>query len=221
MQKKYNKIRFRAGKKAEYLSLLKTEITKIENESTEDREFSREEQRQRFLENEIHKTSLKMMEADMVRKKYDIILDMLKQERLGYITQIESLEETCKTQQTDVTRLENEYKEACEFRDDARAELKEKEVGYLNEGKDRERSLVETKRAMRDRKDLFKSVDHLLMGSDASSKHDESSTMSDVRDGEKVFFNKSSLAFNHHKFRFMVKNLTKACTKSLRKHFQE
>ena len=32
----------------------------------------------RFLENEIHKTSLKMMEGDMVRKKYDVILDMLK-----------------------------------------------------------------------------------------------------------------------------------------------
>jgi hypothetical protein len=35
----------------------------------------------RFLENEIHKTSLKMMEADMVRKKYDVILEMLKKER--------------------------------------------------------------------------------------------------------------------------------------------
>ena len=40
-----------------------------------------EEQRQRFLENEIHKTSLKMMESDMVKKKYQIIHDMLKKVR--------------------------------------------------------------------------------------------------------------------------------------------
>ena len=32
----------------------------------------------RFLENEIHKTNLKMMEAVMVRKKYDFIKDLLK-----------------------------------------------------------------------------------------------------------------------------------------------
>jgi hypothetical protein len=37
----------------------------------------------RVLENEIHKTSLKMMEADMVRKKYDVILEMLKKETLS------------------------------------------------------------------------------------------------------------------------------------------
>ena len=179
LQKKYNKIRYRAGKKAEYLSILKSEVNKMESETCETREITKEEQRQRFLENEIHKTSLKMMEADMVRKKYDIILDMLKQERMGYITQIESLENICKGQSKDVSRLEGEYKEACEFRDEARADLKEKEVDYASEGKDREKSLIETKRAMKDRKDLFKSVDHLLMGSVASSKHDGSSNMSD------------------------------------------
>ena len=186
MQKKYNKIRFKAGKKAEYLSVLKSEISKLDDVKAT--ELTKEEQRQRFLENEIHKTSLKMMEADMVKKKYDIILDMLKQERMGYITQIESLENNCKTQLKDVTRLEKEYKEACEFRDEARAELKDKEVDYINEGKEREKLLVDTKRAMKNRKDMFQSVDHLLMGSVASSKHDGSSTISDsaLRDGERV-----------------------------------
>ena len=74
------------------------EAGRVEAELGEPREFTREEQRQRFLENEIHKTTLvhtvqqypfhsqcflyqKMMEADMVRKKYDIILDMLRQVR--------------------------------------------------------------------------------------------------------------------------------------------
>ena len=179
LQKIYNRIRFRSAKKAEYLSLLKSEITKIHLASSESREFSREEQRQRFLENEIHKTSLKMMEADMVRKKYDIILDMLNQERMGYITQIENLEDTCNAQRKDVIRLEGEYKEACEFRDEARTELKDKEIEIITEGKERDKNLVETKRAMKERKELFTSVDHLLMASTASSKHDGSSTISD------------------------------------------
>ena len=190
LQKTYNKIRFRVGKKAEYLSLLTAEISKGEREveSFGILEFSKDEQRQRYLENEIHKTGLKMMEADMVRKKYDIILDMLKQERMGYITQIENLEQSCNSQQKDVNKLEGEYKEACEFRDEARAVLKEKEIEMLNEGKERDKNLIDTKKAMKNRTDMFKSVDHLLMGSVASSKHDESSTMSDsmLRDGERV-----------------------------------
>jgi hypothetical protein len=46
----------------------------------------------RFLENEIHKTNLKLMEGDTIKKKYVSILDMLKQERLGFANQLENLE---------------------------------------------------------------------------------------------------------------------------------
>ena len=73
-------------------------------------EVSKEDARQRFLENEIHKTTLKMTEvifaglddrnplfyqrkakliqADMVKKKYELILSMLKNERLTYFNQV-------------------------------------------------------------------------------------------------------------------------------------
>ena len=151
----------------------------MEHENVDMKEFTKEEQRQRYLENEIHKTTLKMMEADMVRKKYDVILDMLRQERLGYITQIEELETSNKSQLTEVIDLEGEYKEACEYRDEAKAETKEWEMEYQQENKERERHLVETKRAMKDKKDMFKSVDHLLMGSAVSSNKDASSSVSD------------------------------------------
>ena len=126
------------------------------------------------------------MEADMVRKKYDIILDMLKQERMGYISQIETLEDSAHTQSKDVERLEVEYKEACVYREDARAELKEKEFSFAGDAKERERSMIESKRAMKERTDLFRSVDQLLMGS-SSSKHDISSSITSIiRDGEKM-----------------------------------
>jgi hypothetical protein len=51
----------------------------------------------RFLENEIHKTNLKLMEGDTIKKKYVSILDMLKQERLGFANQLENLEENFPT----------------------------------------------------------------------------------------------------------------------------
>ena len=43
----------------------------------------------RFLENEIHKTNLKLMEGETIKKKYSSILDMLKKERLTFTNQLE------------------------------------------------------------------------------------------------------------------------------------
>ena len=44
-------------------------------------EESAEGQRLRFLENEIHKTNLKLMEGETIKKKYTSILDMLRYSR--------------------------------------------------------------------------------------------------------------------------------------------
>ena len=82
--------------------MLNQELQKIEKDNSGPPEFTKDDQRQRFLENEIHKTTLKMMEADMVRKKYDVILDMLKQERLSYMSQIEELESVKRKQAQEV-----------------------------------------------------------------------------------------------------------------------
>ena len=187
LQNKFNKLKFKSDRKSEYLRVLTVESEKNAIKKDYIPEFSKEEQRQRFLENEIHKTGLKMMEADMVRKKYDIILDMLKQERTGYISQIEILEDNWETQNKDVRQLEGEYKEACVYRDTERAELKEKEFIFASEAKERERSVLESKRTMKERRDLFRGVDHLLMGS-TSSRQEISSSVTDsmIREGEKT-----------------------------------
>ena len=187
LQNKFNKLKFKSDKKSEYLRVLTVEAEKNAIKKNCIEVFSKEEQRQRFLENEIHKTGLKMMEADMVRKKYDIILDMLKQERTGYISQIEILEENWENQTKDVRRLDGEYKEACVYRDTERAELKEKELKFACEAKERERSVLESKRVMKERRELFRGVDHLLMGS-TSSRHEISSSVTDsmIRDEDKM-----------------------------------
>ena len=54
------------------------------------------------MENEIHKTTLKMMEADMVRKKYDVIDDMLRREQMHYTKQQNELEDVLKQQKKEL-----------------------------------------------------------------------------------------------------------------------
>ena len=72
--------------------LLKVVFANEEMDKMEDiMEESAEGQRLRFLENEIHKTNLKLMEGDTIKKKYTSILDMLKKERLTFSNQLEVL----------------------------------------------------------------------------------------------------------------------------------
>ena len=66
--------------------------------------MSDEQQRQRYLENEIHKITLKMMEGEMVKKKYDVIHDMLRKEQVHYTRQQMELEEVMKYQQKELVK---------------------------------------------------------------------------------------------------------------------
>ena len=95
MRKKLNKLRYVTNTKREKIASLMREYEKVvtinaEIEKAEEiLEDSAEGQRLRFLENEIHKTNLKLMEGETIKKKYTSILDMLKKERLTFSNQLE------------------------------------------------------------------------------------------------------------------------------------
>ena len=95
LRKKLDKVRFENGKRTNRIEALMAQYDKVvlandEMEKMEDiMEESAEGQRLRFLENEIHKTNLKLMEGDTIKKKYTSILDMLKKERLTFSNQLE------------------------------------------------------------------------------------------------------------------------------------
>ena len=114
----------------------------------------------RFLENEIHKTNLKLMEGETIKKKYTSILDMLKKERLTFSNQLEALESTIKKQDDEIDRLKNTqkvikiikpnwlvkcYQAALSTRDVARTSQQKQEVSLLSEGKDRDKKLSENR----------------------------------------------------------------------------
>ena len=105
LQNKFNKLKFKSEKKSEYLRVLTAEAEKNAIKKGFIEEFSKEEQRQRFLENEIHKTGLKMMEADMVRNKYDLIHDMLRKEKMYYSKQQAQLDEVLQQKNKELGKL--------------------------------------------------------------------------------------------------------------------
>ena len=108
LQKRLNKLKGKTQKKADYIDLLAKELNKMEKDNMlagTQPEVPEFEQRQRYLENEIHKTSLKMMEGDMVRKKYDVILDMLKKEQMHYSRQAKQLEGLMAVQTKDTGKI--------------------------------------------------------------------------------------------------------------------
>ena len=171
LQKRLNKLRFRSQRKVDYLGALVKELKKMEQESqnTESSHFSKDELRQRFLENEIHKTSLKMMEADMVKKKYEVILDMLKKERMNYTKQINQMEDFIGGQNKEISLLEKDYDESITFRDDIRVEVKDWEDFFQQETMERNSKIMETKKELKEKRDIFTTIDSLLTSSDVGA----------------------------------------------------
>ena len=88
-----------------FLEFLKSQFFTKQEKAEEILEDSPEGQRLRFLENEIHKTNLKLMEGETIKKKYMTILDMLKKERLTFGNQIEGLEAQLRKQEEEIEKL--------------------------------------------------------------------------------------------------------------------
>ena len=124
----------------------------------------------RYLENEIHKTSLKMNEADMIKKKYELILDMLKKERLNYTKQINKMEMFEADQMKEIASLEKDYEEAVEFRDEIRGEQKEWEDHFTQELKLRHTKVTETKKIVKEKKDIFNSLETIFSKTETDRK---------------------------------------------------
>ena len=111
LRKKLNRLKHDSRLKTDQIARLMKDYEKVvhlnaEMEKAEEiLEDSPEGQRLRFLENEIHKTNLKLMEGETIKKKYMTILDMLKKERLTFGNQIEGLEAQLKKQEEEIEKL--------------------------------------------------------------------------------------------------------------------
>ena len=147
--------RFRSQRKVDYLGALESALQTVDKaikkeETRTEENVGKSEERKRFLDNEIHKTMLKVMEAEMVQSKLENILSMLKKDRLTYSSSIEELEHFIREQKGEISQLQKvivslgdtlespvsqDYDESIMFREESREEMKQEEEGFQQEGK--------------------------------------------------------------------------------------
>ena len=118
----------------------------------------------------------------MIRKKYEVIQDMLKKERLKYTKQINKMESFLAKQVVEITSLEKDYEEAVQFRDEIRGEQKEWEDLFTEKLLSRHSKLTETKKNLKDRKEIFNSLETIFSKTESDRKpgsdSDRASTIS-------------------------------------------
>ena len=160
LQRRLNKLRFRTERKMDYLRALLDALKKIEKENkrAEKQLPSKAELKKRFLENEIHKGSLKVMEAEMVRSRLQNILEMLKSEKLGYTAALDELEAFIREQEVEISQLQKDYDEAMMYKEEMRLEMKEAEDRFQAENKERSSMVLDIKREMKEKRELFTAI---------------------------------------------------------------
>lgn len=119
----------------------------------------------------------------MVRKKYDLIRDMLRREKMYYARQQLQLEGVLKQQNKELgllifinnniniillALLEKDHTEAVEFRDGLRRECKDWEKMFASLQKERLAELNDTNRALKEKQDLYAGFDSYLLRSGGS-----------------------------------------------------
>ena len=160
LQRRLNKLRFRIQHKVDYLEALVEALHKVdkENRRAEKPRLSKDEIKMRYFENEIHKATLKVGEAEMVGTKLKNILNMLKKEQLGYTSAIDELEEYITEQEDESAQMQTDYDEAAMFKEEMRLEMKLVEEGFVVETKDRNNKVMEIKRELKEKREIFSTI---------------------------------------------------------------
>ena len=97
----------------------------------------------RMLENRLDKAMIKYNEAQSIRKTYEQIVKRLKEERIGFDSQLAALERTSDAKQRDYEELLLLSGDANHARDVAQGELERVRSGYEDERRRREAELRE------------------------------------------------------------------------------
>lgn len=175
LKKKLNKLKYKREERELYLSSLRAKRDKLKEvigDASKEDDLAVETD-ERYFENEIHKTSLKLTEADMVKKNYNIILDMLKKENLSYTKQINQLETFEGKQSQDIEVLEKDYEEAVTYREEMRTEQKDWEDHFGKENKLRNMKIVETKKSVKEKREIFNSLETMFNKSEGTKTGDD------------------------------------------------
>jgi hypothetical protein len=143
-RKGYDTLRMGSSKNKKELQELKDEVKTLELESRRpNQEDSPLTRNIRMLENRLDKAMIKYNEAQSIRKTYEQIVKRLKEERIGFDSQLAALERTSDAKQRDYEELLLLSGDANHARDVAQGELERVRSGYEDERRRREAELRE------------------------------------------------------------------------------
>merc|ERR1719230_639686 len=105
----------------------------------------------RVLENRLDKAMIKYNEAQSIRKTYEQIVRRLKEERVGFDTQLAAIERTLKAKEHDYEELLLLSHDAYHAKEMAQAELHRFEQGVMEERNQRDKEVQEKKQLVEQR----------------------------------------------------------------------
>ncbi|CAB4070010.1 unnamed protein product [Lepeophtheirus salmonis] len=129
LRKKENALKYESQKRTMRIEQLMKEYEKVTNLN-----FEKEK-----MEEIMEESS----EGETIKKKYVTILDMLKKERLTFGNHLEALEGTLKKQEEEISKLKKTHHAAIITRDLARQNQHKIEISLIQEGKEREKRIIE------------------------------------------------------------------------------
>lgn len=143
----HDSYRHKAQSLAKQYKKLRDELQVLTREETAQTRDNPQSRRIRQLENRLDKAMIKFNEAQSIRKTYDQIVRRLREERVGFDTQLSAIERSLKAKQADLEELQQLAQEANHAKDVALAELDKTKALALDEKEKRLRALRE-KRGM-------------------------------------------------------------------------
>lgn len=144
LRKVYDALRLDAGKNKKKLQEFKDEVKQLELEAKRpNQEDSPLTRNIRMLENRLDKAMIKYNEAQAIRKTYEEIVKRLKDERVGFDSQLGALERTCASKQRDYDELLLLSGDANHARDVAKGEMEKVKAMHEEERARREVELRE------------------------------------------------------------------------------
>lgn len=93
------------------------------------------------LENQIHRVEMNLMEAEHVRKKYQIIQGSLLEDSVAFESSLVKIEEAIRKQESEIRHLKAVYGEALGLRDVTKGTLVRQELNAVNMAKVREKEV--------------------------------------------------------------------------------
>jgi hypothetical protein len=119
----HDTLKHRAQQLAKEYRLMRNELQMLSREETAQTQDNPEAKRIRQLENRLDKTMIKFNEAQSIRKTYDQIVRRLREERVGFDTQLAAMEKSLNAKRTDLEELKSLSQEASHAKDVALSEL--------------------------------------------------------------------------------------------------